>query len=295
MTFTEKFKTANSKLAAGSVKTYLSTIRRLANMAGKDSIPETGSWLVAKGLLGKVTKLPINARKSLATSAVKASKIYGKVVPAWEKLMRGATRQYETDRDKQQKTSREKELWTDYSKIYKAGQKLWQDVPKDPAKWSFATFRKAQQSYLLLLYGKHTPRLLETLKRPGKKGPNQLRKKGKGFDIILREYKVSRTRGASTFKLDSALDGPTEMLVKAGSRLLKHDYVFANAKGQPLSKPSFSKLITSSMRRGGLKGVSAQLLRVFKASSNRELIEKAKALEQEFGHSSKENVRYAKK
>ena len=76
MTFTERFKKKNSKLAAGSVKTYLSTIRRLAKMAGKDNIPDTGSWLTTKGLLGKVQKLSINARKTLATSAVKASKIY---------------------------------------------------------------------------------------------------------------------------------------------------------------------------------------------------------------------------
>ena len=51
------------------------------------------------------------------------------------------------------------------------------------------------------------------------------------------------------------------------------------------------------MRKAGLKGVSAQLLRVFKASDpeTQKIIEKAKELEDEMGHSSRENKRYSKK
>ena len=148
-----------------------------------------------------------------------------------------------------------------------------------------------------MLYGKHTPRLLETLRLPGHAGPNQLIKTKKGFKIILRDYKTAKSRGPSEFTLDAALTEPTTRFVKGAARLNKHAFVFTNSRGGPLSKSSFSKLLTSATRKAGLKGVSAQLLRVLKASGpeTQAIIEKAKELEQEMGHSSRENKRYSKK
>ena len=101
----------------------------------------------------------------------------------------------------------------------------------------------------------------------------------------------------SKFTLDAALQEPTKKYLEAAERLYKHKFMFTNAKNAPLSKSGFSALLTASTRRGGLKGVSAQLLRVFKSSDpeNRAVIEKARALEAELGHGSKEQRRYAKK
>ena len=298
MGFVERFKKKNKKLAPASVRTYLSTIKRLGKMAKtKTEWPENGQWLSQKGLLGKVKALPLNARKILAASAVKAASVYGTKVPAWDRLMNTSTSAYEKQREARKKTPREKALWQDYGKVYKGGVALWDKVPGDPDTWKASDLRNAQKAYLLLLYGKHTPRLLETLKLPGKSGPNQLLKTKRGYKIILRDYKTAKSRGPSEFKLDTVLTEPTEKLTKAAARLNKHGFVFTNSRGGPLSKSSFSKLITSSMRKAGLKGVSAQLLRVFKASEpeTQKIIEKAKELEQEMGHSSRENKRYSKK
>ena len=298
MTFVPKFKKANSKLASGSVHTYLANIKRLSKMArNKTDYPEGGSWLSKKGLLAAVNKLPLNARKILAAAAVKASRIYGTKVPAFEKLMMKSSKQFDKVRDSRTKTDREKKLWEDYSKVYKAGEKLWNSIKKDPESWKLKDLREAQSAYLLLLYGTHTPRGLESLKLPGKEGPNQLRKVKGGYDIILRDYKTAKSRGPSQFRLDPKLVNPTNVFVKGATRLNTHGFVFVNANGGKLSKSSFSKLLTSATRKGGLKGVSVQLLRVFKSSSkeNREIIEKAEALQKEMGHGQKESKRYAKK
>ena len=298
MGFVDRVRKKNTKLAAGSVRTYLSTIKRLGRMAKtKTDYPETGQWLSQKGLLAKVKALPQNARKILSASAVKAAATYGTKVPAWERLMNASTTAYEKQRDSRKKTPRETALWQDYGKVYKAGLGLWGKVADKPDKWKATDLRNAQKAYLLLLYGKHTPRLLETLKLPGHAGPNQLLKTKKGFKIILRDYKTAKSRGPSEFKLDAVLTEPTLRFVKGAARLNSNGFVFSNSRGGPLSKSSFSKLLTSATRKGGLKGVSAQLLRVLKASGaeTQKIIEQAKQLEQEMGHSSRENKRYSKK
>ena len=296
MGFTQDFRKANQKLAASTVNTYLQQLKRIAKLAGREAIPESGAWLSKKPLFDKIKKLPVSTQKNLATAAVKASKIYKVKFAMWERLMRTATGAYEKKRDGRQKSVKEKALWFDYKELYKGGLRLWQALKKSDD-WTFRDFRKAQQAYICLLYGKHTPRLLETLVRPGHKGKNQLRRKGKGFDIILRDYKTAKSRGPSTFKLDSSLAEPTKIFTKTGDRLLNVPNVFVNAKGQALSKASFSKLITASVRAAGLKGVSAQLLRVFKASSaeNREIMNKAAAIQAEFGHGQKQQKQYSKK
>ena len=296
MTFVERFKKKNNKLAAGSVRTYLANIKRLSRLAkNKVDYPEKGAWLSQRGLLGKVRALPLNARKILGAAAVKAAQTYGIKVPAFTGLMTKASKQFDKQRDSQSKTQREKSLWQEYGKVYKAGERLWKGVTADPDAWTFKDLREAQFAYLLLLYGTHTPRNLESLKLPGKAGPNQLKRVKGGFEIILRDYKVAKSRGPSQFKLDKRLNASTATFVKGALRLNKHGFVFTNSKGEKNSKPSFSKLLTQAMRRGGLKGVSSQLLRVYKASANREIIEKARELEQEMGHGSRESRRYAKK
>ena len=296
MTFVSKFRKANSKIAASSVQTYLNNIKRLSRLAKtKTEYPETGAWLSKKGLAAAVRKLSLNAQKILAASAVKASKIYGTSVPVWEKIMRESSEKYEKKRDSRGKTKREKTLWQAYDKVYPAGLALWKKLPTDEGKWTMGDLRKAQKALLLLWYGTHTPRLLESLKRPGKSGPNQLSKTKAGFKITLRDYKTAKSRGPSEFKLDKKLAAPTRQYLKALNRLVDTDFLFFNAKNQKLSKPSFSKLLTSAMRSGGLKGVSAQLLRVYKATANKELIDKANELEQEMGHGGREQKRYSKK
>ena len=215
MTFVPKFKKANSKLAKGSVRTYLANIKRLSKLAGnKSDYPETGSWLSKKGLLTAVNKQPLNARKLLAAAAVKASRVYGNKVPAFEKLMFATSKQFDKVRDGRKKTSREKALWSEYGEVYKAGEKLWEGVKKDPDTWKLKDLRQAQVAYLLLLYGQHTPRGLESLKLPGAAGPNQLRKVKGGYEIILRDYKTAKSRGPSKFRLDKKLVDPTNVFVK---------------------------------------------------------------------------------
>ena len=100
MGFVERFRKKNTKLAAASVRTYLSTIKRLGKLAKtKTDYPDSGQWLSQKGLLSKVKALPLSARKILAASAVKAASVYGVKVPAWETLMNSATAAYEKQRD----------------------------------------------------------------------------------------------------------------------------------------------------------------------------------------------------
>lgn len=296
MGFDQKFRAKNKKLAAGTVKTYLSQIKRLARFAGYDSIPATGKWLTKKNVFSEVKRLPVSTRKNLATAAVKAAAVYGRKIAMYENMMRKATGAYEEQRNKREKSTKEKLLWFDYKKLFVAGKRLWADVKQDADKWTFPDFRKAQKAILLLVYGLHTPRLLESLVRPGHKGSNQLLK-GKRFRIVLTDYKTAKARGPSKFTLDKKLDEPLTRFLKAGERLLDHAFVFAGAKKQPLSKPGFSKLVTSACRAGGLPGATVQIIRVLKASDpdTKAVMDKAAALQQEFGHGQKQAKQYSKK
>ena len=168
MDFVAKFKEKNKHLAPSSTKTYLFNIRRLAKIAGKKSLPKNGRWLLTKKLVGIVKALPLYQSKPLVLAAQKALGTYGLNAKVWKTLMVAKNKEYDTMREQKQKTGREKRLWIDYKKVFPAGKKLWDALPKQP--WNSKQFLLAQKAYLVMLYGKHTPRLLINLLLPGKDG-----------------------------------------------------------------------------------------------------------------------------
>jgi hypothetical protein len=288
---------ALSKVRDSTVQTYMFNIRRLARLAGHDTIPEKGAWLNTKKLRTLVAKENLNTRKLLSAAAVKASGVYGQNMGTWLKLMTDYSKQYASMRDDRKKTPREKALWPagGYKTVYAAGQKLQDKIKKSPGDWKWADFRKAQRAWLLLFYGKHTPRLIHNVGYGGS-SVNQIKKSRGRFSIILKDHKTSKSRGTATIKLDKALTEPTQDLITAAKRLTKHTNLLSNALKKPISKASLSKLLTITMQSAGFKsGFSVQLLRVLKSSENRELIQKAQALENEMGHGARESLRYAKK
>ena len=298
MSLRKKLEAVSKGLAKSTITTYVYNIKRLGRLAGLDEVPLNSRWLGSKKLHTAFEKLPLVTKKLLATAAVKAHRAFKTKPGKWETLMRKYTSEYGTQRDKRGRTKREKASWpkTGYSAVFKAGMRLQHNVPDDLV--TFKDLRAAQSAWLLLLYGKHTPRLINSVKRPGGGGPNEIRKKGRGYELVLRKHKTSKSMGQTVIKLDDALTAPTRTLIQGGKRLTKHPFLLSNAKGDPISRSSLSKLLTSASRKGGLRtGISVQLMRVLKSSTpeNQKIVEKSLALQKEMGHGQREALRYSKK
>ena len=298
MAFREKLKKSSPNVAESSIKTYLFNIKRLAKLTGRESTPEKGSrWLFGKRLFKAVEEMPLNARKMLSSAAVKAARAYGVKPRKWLDLMNLSSKQYSENRDKRVKSKREEMLWPKdgYKSILGAAKTLEKKLPiKKLEEYNFADLRKLQAVWLLYFYGTHAPRLIETVRIDGK-GPNTLTKGRSGFLLVLKDYKTAKTRGATRIKLDKSISKITSDFLKVVRRLTDHGYLLSNARNAKISKVGLSTLLRRTTAKAGLKGISVQLIRVLKSTANRNIIEKARALEQEMGHGSKQSLQYSKK
>jgi hypothetical protein len=293
MTFAARFKKANQKLAAGSVKTYISTIRRLAKMAGLDETPSDSKWLF-KGVLSKVRSLPLGRRKLLSAAGVVAARFYKVEPKGWTKLMETSSKAVEAGRSKQKKTKREKILMPakGYSEIKKAAAKLRAVLPKESK--SLKDLMQVQDAWLLSFFGEHTPRLINDLK-VDKGGPNTIEKAGKGYRIVLRQHKTSKSMGKTDIKLDKSLVPLTKQLIADGKRLTKHGNLLSAPRGGTLSKSALSRRLTKITAKTLGRGFSTQILRVLKATSDEPSMKKVRQILNEMGHSLAQHAKYVAK
>lgn len=293
MTFETKFRKKNKGIAASSVKTYLANIRRLAKAMGFDKIPETGSWIKTKKLLTWLRKQNLNTKKILSSAGVKAAQTYGEGHAGLGKIMKESSEKYETERGKQKKTKREKVLMPDggYAAVGKAAAKLRAQLPAKVK--TMRDYMQLQDAWLLSFFGKHTPRLIESVLIG--KGTNRIQSAGKGWKITLGEHKTSKSRGASVIKLDKSLNEITSRLIKARLPQIKHNFLLSAARGGKMSKSGLSQRLTKITAKALGRGFNSQILRVLKATSQSGIMKKVKEYLDEMGHGLSQERKYVAK
>ena len=78
MTFETKLKAANTQIKASSIRLYLQNVKRLYRMLKPDAtdLPEGGDWLNKSEIFTKLEKIPVNKRRHLTLSGLKAAYAY---------------------------------------------------------------------------------------------------------------------------------------------------------------------------------------------------------------------------
>ena len=95
----------------GSIKVYLTAIKRLHKLVNDGDLPKTGSWLNKKELMTKYDALPLSKRRQLSLAGVKAAQSYGQKSDKWSVKMYRDQSQYQQKRDKNERSKKETDAW----------------------------------------------------------------------------------------------------------------------------------------------------------------------------------------
>ena len=304
----KKLKPVCARCSEGTVTTYVHNIFRLYHLMHpeKDQIPSSSTWLKAPGLLKKYDSLKLSARRVLSLAAIKALQAYhGKDAKndAWYKRMKETVEEYETHRDKRMKTAREKDRWPKkgYDALKTAAEKLKKEIKPLLSKVSSKSeLYKLQQYVVLKLYSEHALRLDWAdvkLRRPEKDQKwNYLYKdKRKGWILILRKFKTEKFMGEQELKVARPAALALTNFVPKVTDWTNHGFLLSTKGGKKLSRTGLSLFLSRLTEKYVGKKLSAQLIRVLKATKYRAETEKSAELAREMMHGGKQHEQYTKK
>jgi hypothetical protein len=281
-----------------TIKSYHRTLKRLAKIAGHDSIPSNKIWLVGdkgKALIRELNKLPVTKSRHLFLAGAHGHKMYtGKRDTLWTEAMNDSSLAYSNLRAKNQKSQTEKDNWpklgfrslraaaTILKKRYKA--LLDQKTPLS------AVHQYDLQKYIvMLLYSHHSFRTEASSWQLTKSetGNTLLRPKGtRRYVVTHREHKSQKTMGTNTIELDATV---SRVLARYLPRIKerKHNYFLSTKDGRKLTASALSKLILRLTKSILGKSVGVRLARVLKTTQYKEQIKAVSDLAKEMGHTQK--------
>jgi hypothetical protein len=294
------------KVKDSTLKTYERNIKRLARIAGHDTVPTNKGWIAAekgKALIGKINKMPLNIKRHLFVAGAVAFRAYtgdkDRSAP-WSIAMNESANKYSDQRNKQEKTSVERTNWPKdgYKSIGKAASIMKRKISGLLSKKEYTNLEayEVQKYIVLFLFAHHTFRLSPAtlhLKK-NETGNTLLRPRGsRKWVVTLREHKTDKSLGTLKVELSAAV---SKVLSKYIPKLKNtHDYFLSLKNGDRMSKSSLSKLILRLTKSILNKKVGVRLARVLKVTSKLKSIQKSDALLRELGHSAAMQKTYVRK
>ena len=289
-----------------TMKTYANNMKRLARLAGYEGgVPGSGIWLNRKGLLKSFDKQSLSARRVLSVAAVKLSQLYDQKKPIeWTERLKKAASEYDTEREKRKKTSREKDNWPKdgYDALKRAANEFKLTVSKyfgmkEP---SVKELYEIQKYVILKLYSEHALRLdwgdVLLGKQPDKDSNNYLYKHPrKGWTLVMRKYKTSKFLGEQEIKISRPASLALSMFVPKVKSTTKHGYLLSNKNGNKMTKSNLSKVLIRLTEKLLKKRIGSQIVRVLKATKYRKSAEQNAQLSKEMMHGKDQHLLYAKK
>ena len=108
MTFAAKLKKVCKSCKKNTIQTYMQNVKRLYALIEPDKkeIPASGSWLNSDKLKAAFKKLPLNIRRPLSMSGMKAASAYELKGKYWYDVMTDTQHEYMKQRGKNEKTDR---------------------------------------------------------------------------------------------------------------------------------------------------------------------------------------------
>ena len=298
MPFETLLRGACSNCTESSIRTYTFNIRALAKLAGHSATPMHSRWL-NKTLLQKIGKLPLGQYKKFAIAGAKALKAYGISKKTWTDAVRQAGQKYDTQRNKQKRTEREKELWPDGG--YKALVKLAHDLhdgvqnilKKAPSAISMPELYRLQQWFIMLFYSRHALRGDLAEVQIKKRGQNYIYQRGSQWHVHIGEHKTSKSSGAIDFALDAEVQKGLDQFLPYVRAKTNHGYLLSTKRGgSKLSRRDMLKLMRNLTEEKLGKRIGVQMVRVLKTTDSAEAINEAAKLRAELGHGARTQFQY---
>jgi len=293
-----------------TIKSYARNIRRLAKIAGLDTVPNNKGWLSTdkgKKLRNKIQKdFDVSVSRHLYTAGSQAFRMYskGERSAPWQIAMNDAANKYDVQRHKQIKSKSEEDNWPKeaYRSIAKAATIQKRKVLGLLKKTEYTNLERYEiQKYIvLLLFSHHTFRLTPATWSlvASKSGNTLLRPRGsRQFIVTLREHKTKKAMGELEVPLSLAVSKVLSTYLPKIKKNSKHNYFLSNKDGSKLSKGALSKLLIRLTKSILGSNVGVRLMRVLKMSSpaNSELLKKSTELQKELGHSQRTARTYVRK
>jgi hypothetical protein len=297
--FKDRLKTSCKKCTEGTIKAYLSNIRRAKRLYdGDPELPSKGTWLKSDKLKHKIRGLPLNVRRNITSALLVAARTYKINEKYWYTRMIEDATKYQTKRKQNKKSEHEeRHLPESFEKLKKKTTEYKRTLKLDfTSPTTLSNLYKLQWWVILRLIQELPFRNdLPTINVKAKKG-NHLLKHGKQFKIKMTEFK------------NSDKIGPREIILgKKNSRLLKqflvfrdkcdvkHDLLFSLRNGDPMTRSAFSQGLINLTQKLLGKRVGTRLIRVLFATENREEIEKAEDVTNRLLHTSEQTKQYIRK
>ena len=304
--FRKKMEAVCSRCTASTVTTYVHNVFRLARVHDPkvtDTLPKGHAWITSKGLLDKVSKMKLGPRRILSLAAVKALHAFGAPKSEkWSDMMKKSSEEYDDVRDKRMKTPREQARWPKkgYDSLKIAADKLRGETQKyfNGVK-TLSELYQLQRYVIMRLYSLHALRLDWAdvkLSKPDKEQTNFLYKDSrKGWQLIMRKYKTAKVMGQQNIKLSRAASLVLTMFVPIVKDKTTHGYLLSTKSGKKLSRKGLSNLLSRTTEKYIGKRISAQIIRVLKATKYKKQTEEAAEIAQEMLHSKEQHLQYTKK
>lgn len=300
MSFLEKLKAVCKNCSMNTIKVYHTNIKRLYRFFDDDGeIPLSAKWLNSDKVLAKYKKLPFNIRRHLSTAAVKAYQAYKVDNVAWYKRMISDQSLYQENRNKNKVTKSEK------SKMLTGGLKELKNITTEFKRQINRSLRdepslKALYDYQLYISMRLFVELpfrndFPTFNVNEKKINYIVWKKKPKAKFVVQDFKNSDKLGPREVEISKSLTKALKQFLKYRARVVEHDFLLTNMRGEPLSKAAFSKAIHGITKKLSGKSFGSRILRIIHATESSEIIEKSNALTNKLLHSSSQTQQYVKK
>ncbi len=265
-------------------------------------MPTSVNWLKNKTLKAKYEKLPLSKRRHLSLAAHKFAQVYDDKIDYWYDKMIKDSNDYKSERNKNKKSLKESRDWIDdaLKKLKKSATEFKRTIShklrlKDP---SIANLWLYTQYLLMRFYSEIQLRNdLGTIELKDKKDNNFLKKvKGQRYDLIMRQFKSSNKIGPRTISVSAALSKTLKEFIKYRNKVgLTHDFLIINSKGLQLSKSGLGKTLRKLTKEKMTKSIGTRMLRIFNATENAKILEKASEISHNMLHSAKQAKQYVRK
>ena len=308
--FRKKLKNVCKNCSESTVTTYLHNIFRLYRLLDEkaENLPSTSSWLKQKKLLKKHDSQKLSARRVLSLAGIKAHQAYnGKdaKIDEWHMRMKKTVEEYETKRDKRQKTAREEERWPKqgYDALKTAADKLKKEMKSIISSTkTVSDLYKLQRYVVLKLYSEHALRLDWADVKLAKPTSDRTEKwnflwkdRRKGWILTMRKYKTEKFLGQQELKISRPAALALTMFVPKVKELTDHGFLLSTKAGKKLSRTGLSLFLSRLTEKYVGKRLSAQIIRVLKATKYRAQTEKSAEIAKEMLHGDRQHLQYAKK
>ena len=303
MTFLVKLRKKCDTCSQGTINVYFNAIKRLRKLIDEsDEIPvNNDKWLMSEKLMNAVKKQPINKRRHLSSAAFTATKVYNiKADNKWKTQMQADIAAYEAERNKNKKSDHEiKNMPKNLDELKKSAREYRKRIARiyDKPSPTIADLFKVQKWLIIRLsYVIPFRNDLPTINVEKQTG-NYLKSVKKGLTIVMNDFKASDKIGSKEIKL-----GKAEVVVL--KRFLKyrkdakvdHDFLLTARSGKPMTKRGYSQILSKTFEELLGKKVGVRILRVLYATEHKDIIDKAKDIQDKMLHGNqKQTKNYTRK